>query len=62
MRRSWSNPTAKADMALTRRGLFLAASPGGPGLRAMSLKCQERITRWITGMRRKEKFLAIDAV
>jgi hypothetical protein len=33
-----------------------------PWLRAMSLKCQERITRWIAGVRRKEKFLAIDAV
>jgi hypothetical protein len=62
MRRSKSNPTAKADMALTRRGLYLAASAGGPMLRAMSLKCQERITRCIASVRRKEKFLAIDPI
>ena len=49
-------------MAFTCRGFSVAASPDGPRLRAMSLKCQERITRWIASMRRKENFLAIDAV
>ena len=43
--------------------IFLSAiETAAPALRAMSLKCQERITRWITSVRRKEKFLAIDAV
>ena len=42
--------------------LFGRLAGRGHRLRAMSLKCQERITRWIASVRRKEKLLAIDAV